>query len=188
MEIPYSNSHYDKILEIGSGSGQHFKHVRSSFYEYYETDLRLDFLKKAPSAANKIQEMQDVNKLTYPDNYFDRIIVSCVLPHVDRPSNAISELRRVIKPNGELVIYVPCEPGIFLRFVRRIVTIRKHKKIGSLNPYELHYNEHIHYYLSINHYIRHCFDKDYIKTIRLPFLVPFWNLNLFSLYFIKVFK
>lgn len=46
----------------------------------------------------------DLTKITYTDNYFDLIICSHVLGHIPDEAKAISELRRVLKPEGEALI------------------------------------------------------------------------------------
>ncbi len=44
--------------------------------------------------------------LPYPDNYFDRVITSLVFHHLDKEQkiNSLKEIKRVLKPNGELHI------------------------------------------------------------------------------------
>lgn len=45
-------------------------------------------------------------KLPYPDNSFDRVITSLVFHHLDKEQklNSLSEIKRVLKPGGELHI------------------------------------------------------------------------------------
>jgi SAM-dependent methyltransferase len=46
----------------------------------------------------------DITKITFPDNYFDFIICSHVLGHVDNEALATDEMYRVLKPGGEALI------------------------------------------------------------------------------------
>ncbi|OGQ26950.1 MAG: methyltransferase type 11 [Deltaproteobacteria bacterium RIFCSPHIGHO2_02_FULL_50_15] len=65
-------------------------------------------------AHRKVQQAQvsvdlshyEGNTLPYPDASFDRVISSLVFHHLNRKQklNAFSEIRRVLKPNGELHI------------------------------------------------------------------------------------
>lgn len=43
-------------------------------------------------------------KLPFPDNYFDRVLASEILPMIPDPSYFLKEIRRVLKPGGRLVI------------------------------------------------------------------------------------
>lgn len=54
----------------------------------------------------------DVEKLEFPDEYFDLIICNHVLEHVAYPSTAINELKRCLTPAGHLVAQTPYSPRI----------------------------------------------------------------------------
>ena len=47
-------------------------------------------------------QIHDINKFPYPfaDNYFDEIYASHVLEHIDNFNKTITELYRILKPNG----------------------------------------------------------------------------------------
>lgn len=49
----------------------------------------------------------DVTNIQFRDNYFDYIIMHHVLEHVENQEKAISELKRVLKPNGEIILSFP---------------------------------------------------------------------------------
>jgi len=50
---------------------------------------------------------QDIESMTFEDNYFDGVICLEVLEHVQNPFKAASELKRVLKPQGLLLVTVP---------------------------------------------------------------------------------
>jgi SAM-dependent methyltransferase len=52
----------------------------------------------------------NIEKLDLPDEGFDRIICSHVLEHVD-DGKALSEMRRVLRPGGQVIIMVPIIEG-----------------------------------------------------------------------------
>jgi predicted SAM-dependent methyltransferase len=54
-------------------------------------------------------QIHDLNNIPYPfdENYFDEIYASHVLEHLNNFHNSISELYRIIKPNGILIIHAP---------------------------------------------------------------------------------
>jgi len=53
--------------------------------------------------------IHDINSFPYPfkENYFDEIYASHVLEHLNSFHNTISELYRILKPNGILIVYAP---------------------------------------------------------------------------------
>lgn len=46
----------------------------------------------------------DAEKLPFPDNYFDRVVVSFGLRNMTRKENALSEMNRVLKQGGKLLV------------------------------------------------------------------------------------
>jgi SAM-dependent methyltransferase len=54
-----------------------------------------------PALADRVI---DITAISFPDNYFDLVICSHVLGHVDNEPRAIDEMYRVLKPGGEALI------------------------------------------------------------------------------------
>lgn len=52
----------------------------------------------------------DITKLAVPDNTFDAILCSHVLEHIPDDHAAMTELHRILKPNGWAVLQVPLDP------------------------------------------------------------------------------
>ena len=49
----------------------------------------------------------DATQLPFPDNFFDVIVSSHVLEHIENDVLCIKECARVLKPGGELILWVP---------------------------------------------------------------------------------
>lgn len=189
MESNFDRLHFRRVLEIGAGTGEHSRFVRSSFDQYLLTDIRVDLLRESFEAAERFSvEEQDVQNLTFPDDDFDRVILTCVLAHVSDPVRALKEVRRVSSDGAWVTIYVPCEPGLALRVARRLITIPKNLRAGVPDPYFYHFREHVHYYLALNHYIRKIFVDCEIRSRYYPLPFGTWNTNLYRIYQIRVSK
>lgn len=52
-------------------------------------------------------EVIDITQITYPENFFDVVISSHVLEHIDDDIKALEEIYRVLKPNGIFINQVP---------------------------------------------------------------------------------
>ena len=95
----FGNKHSNdraSVLEIGAGSGEHFFFVKKSFESYTMTDISSwgkskidDIVKNNPRV---VFDTQDVQKLKYSDESFDRLICTCVLMNVDQPYQALQEM------------------------------------------------------------------------------------------------
>ena len=185
MEKPFDGQFYPRILEVGAGNGEHFGAVKCEYDEYIATDIRIELLIKNLPKKHKIKIMAaDAEKLPFQDGYFDRVIISCVLPHLNSPISAIEELFRVTKKGGKITIYVPCEPGLVLRLIRFFTTTPKAKKMKIKNIKLIHFKEHRNYYLGIDTFIKfvNLQNDTQLKGSYFPFKYLTWNFNLFKIY------
>jgi len=188
MESPFRGGYFPKILEVGAGNGEHIAFVSCKFDEYLATDLRIENLKNISSSLKNVNtEVQNIESLNLDSNHFDRVIVTCLLVHLEKPEVAIAELYRVVKKsNGFVTIYLPCEPGMFLRLVRSVSTHLKARRLGVKNIRELHFLEHRNYFLAIDSLVRVGFEGNVIKSRYYPFRFLSWNFNLYKIYQIKL--
>jgi phosphatidylethanolamine/phosphatidyl-N-methylethanolamine N-methyltransferase len=171
---------YEKILEIGAGKGELYEHVDKNYNQYFMTDVSLwgeEEIKKISEIDSKVVfELQDIEKLEYPDNFFDRVLVTCVIAHVAEPFKSLEELRRVTKPQGTISIAVSTDPSILLRIIRRVLILRKMKNLNI--PYELFIAiQHRNNPLGIMNMLNWIFRNDQIFKRYYPFRLKMWNLS-----------
>ncbi len=65
---------------------------------------------------------EDLQRLTYPDDYFDIILTSDTLEHVPDPEKALIEIWRTLKPGGFHLFTVPIVPSQVTTFRRARLT------------------------------------------------------------------
>jgi ubiquinone/menaquinone biosynthesis C-methylase UbiE len=175
------------ILEVGAGQGYFVKNYKSKFRLYIETDIRgrnksdtnlkLDDLKHE-GAIFRICDAQDLSVI--PNDTFDLVYATCLLIHLPFYETALHEWSRVLKTNGKLIIYVPCEPGILLRFVRFFSTKRKLASIGFSHNV-IHWSEHRNHFIGMKTALSETFAPS-LKEFKWPFKLLGWNFNLFSIF------
>jgi phosphatidylethanolamine/phosphatidyl-N-methylethanolamine N-methyltransferase len=181
------NSNYDKVLELGSGDGRHFKYVKHQYSTYFETDIRFfetENISKEYSGNNfkRMRMYQNAEDLIFfKSQEIDRIIATCLLIHLKDPKKALIEWKRVIKKRGGVInIYVPCEPGLLIRFARKFTTIKNAKKLG-IDHAHFHYLEHKYSYIYLKFLIEDIFMDAKISWKNYPFFWNSWNFNLWSI-------
>jgi ubiquinone/menaquinone biosynthesis C-methylase UbiE len=96
-----------RVVEIGAGNGMNFQHYPTSVEEVValepEAYLRDKAERVAPGAPVKVSVRDGLaDPLPLEDGDFDAAIASLVLCTVPDPGRALRELRRVLKPGGEL--------------------------------------------------------------------------------------
>ena len=175
---------FSKTLEIGAGSGQHFKYVNHSYTIYINSDIR--FPQKDQNFGPGFIQI-DAHSTPFKDESLDRVLSTCVLAHMQNPEQALSEWKRIVKHGGVLNFLVPCEPGLLLRFFRYFSTARKSKKLGYEGYGLCLAREHIIYFLQLDTLISYIFRNDQINRKFFPFrFIKSWNLNFFVIYSIKI--
>ena len=174
---------------MGGGEGLHFEYVQSVFAKYVLSDIRIS--KLCPNAENARESgkleffMQDAEKLTLQDSTVDRTIFMCVLHHLNNPEKALREAKRVTKLGGMISIYLPCDPGLIYRMLRKIFTRKIAKELGI--DYELmNAREHINHYYQLNRLIKHVFKNEHFRARHFPIQIGSHDFNIYSVYHITL--
>jgi len=186
VERYWKNPYPKGVLEVGFGSGEHLPYHRLT------RPAVVYGLDPEPSNASGIvPDIVDLRlvkasgeDMPLPDNSIDRVVMTCVLAHVDSPARVCEELARVLAPDGEASIALPTDPGFINQLVKNLVTYRKLKALGVEDPRFFYAMQHRHAINNILAIIDHTFGgvredgKSFrIKIHHLPFRIPSWNLN-----------
>ena len=97
------------VLEIGCGTGNGSKLIKEYFEakRIYATDLdkrMIDIAKKNNNDKSISFKVQNATKLKYKSNYFDAVFDLGVIHHIPNWEDCLNELKRVLKPKGQLII------------------------------------------------------------------------------------
>lgn len=96
-----------RVVEVGAGNGMNFQHYPARVEEVVALEPEAYLRDKAEQAARDAPVRVTVrdglaDPLPLQDREFDAAIASLVLCTVPDPGRALAELRRVLKPGGEL--------------------------------------------------------------------------------------
>ena len=96
-----------RILEIGCSGGLLMEQFRREGFTRVEgIDISQDGIDLCRQKKLSAQVM-DAQKLDFPDASFDFVTASDVLEHLADEGGALREWRRVLKPGGTLLVFVP---------------------------------------------------------------------------------
>lgn len=122
-----------RVLEVGFGSGVTFLNLSEMYEEIHGLDLnasveQVSDLFKTKQIRTHLQN-GSVLSMPYEDDFFDTVLLISILEHL-KPSEllrAFKEIRRVLKPNGQVIYGVPIERA-FMVFMFRLLgyNIREH--------------------------------------------------------------
>jgi ubiquinone/menaquinone biosynthesis C-methylase UbiE len=178
MEKPYNKQFFAKVLEIGAGTGEHLDFVNHQYDEYFVTDIRKPILAPSWFGNPKISCLEaNAEALPFQDESFDRIISTCLLHHVEKPEKVLTEILRLLKADGKVMIYLTCDPGLMTRFVRKLTTQRAAERAGYRGFDLFMAREHRNHIGSLLSLVKFVFRDKTVRIKYVPFFIPSWNLN-----------
>jgi len=97
----------DVVLDAGCGSGRFLSLLSPFVKEIHGIDISEEALKiaKTIKATNVKIEKGSILKIPYKNGVFDKVICIDVIEHIKNDEKALKEIKRVLKSNGEGVIY-----------------------------------------------------------------------------------
>ncbi len=113
-DIIHNDSRFSKdslVLEAGCGVGAQTKILatKNPDSNFISVDLSEDSIREAKGmikslGINNVELMQaDIYNLPFNDETFDSVIICFVLEHLHNPTQALNELKRVLKKGGTIV-------------------------------------------------------------------------------------
>jgi ubiquinone/menaquinone biosynthesis C-methylase UbiE len=100
-----------RVLEAGCGAGYGIEAINNNFHpkEYYAFDISKKMVQRSFSRAKNLKDsvkvfQGDITAIPLPSQKFDVVFIFTVLHHEVRWRDALSEVNRVLKPNGLLLV------------------------------------------------------------------------------------
>lgn len=98
----------DNVLECACGTGMFSLPIAKRCKRLTATDFADKMLRQARKKCNDLPnvlfELADITSLNYEDETFDKVVAANVIHLLDNPAAAISELMRVCKKGGVVII------------------------------------------------------------------------------------
>jgi len=103
------------LLDVGCGSGAMLTMLKKEYpaIEAFGIDLSDQMIVQAKMHLDPDIELQtgDVESMPWPDNKFDLLVCNASFHHYPNPIESLTEMYRVLKSGGRLVIADPWWPG-----------------------------------------------------------------------------
>lgn len=176
--VKHAQKKAGRVLEIGAGMGEHIRFENLANTEYVALELRKEMTevirRRFPAVITLVGDCQKA--LPFSGAYFDRVLAIHVLEHLPNLPAALEEVSRVLKPDGQFEVVIPCEGGLAYSFARRISAQRVFEKRYNMAYDWCIQSEHINTPQEILHELRKFF---IVKTTRyFPLIVPSITFNL----------
>lgn len=93
-------------FDVGCGTGNYTVALADKGVNLYGIDPSSIMLEQAKAKSNKVQwVLGNAESLPFDDNHFDGGMATLTLHHWDSIEKGFTEIRRVLKPNAQLVVF-----------------------------------------------------------------------------------
>jgi|TARA_B100001964_G_C14229560_1_gene599340 ubiquinone/menaquinone biosynthesis C-methylase UbiE len=109
-------NNFDSVLDVGCGTGSSIKYILSKFNNIKIVGVEPSFLSLKKYCLGKYAVFNAFSdNLPFKSNTFTKVYLSHVIGHIENVNASLTEIRRVMKGGGKIVILTP------RLFYRRIV-------------------------------------------------------------------
>jgi methionine biosynthesis protein MetW len=132
-----------RLLDVGCGAGTLCYFAKEKYEDVYGIDISENALNMAKRYNIKISKVNlNEEKLPFEDGYFDAITCLDVIEHVFEPIDLITEINRVLRIGGILVISSPN-----IRYWQHLFSLVISGKFPKTSYNKEHYDGgHLHYF------------------------------------------
>lgn len=117
------------ILEIGCASGAFLKMLEvKGFKNVQGIDISETAINQAKRRGLHKVQIADGQRLPFADNSFDIAIASDVLEHIEDDGQTLEEWRRILRPGGKLLVFVPAHPYLWSSHDEANLHVRRYTK------------------------------------------------------------
>lgn len=103
-----------RVLDLGCGNGNVIQLLKSRIpSQYYGLDISEKMIEETKKRfGNEVKLcVGDAENLPFEDQMFDLIICNASFHHYPRAERAVAEMKRVLKPDGTVILGDPTLPG-----------------------------------------------------------------------------
>jgi ubiquinone/menaquinone biosynthesis C-methylase UbiE len=113
LSLSVEHDRLGKVLDVGCGTGALLDQLQSCSEELWGVDLSSEALKYCSLRGHKNLILADANNTPFPSAYFDVITAIGVIEHLDDDDAFLNEMRRLLKPNGTLIMLTSSFPYLW---------------------------------------------------------------------------
>ena len=194
LDLNVEQKYNEKIVEIGGGAEPHIKYMNTDFIKSYTIVDDISYKHAVQKLQSKYKRIKfyfiDYKKINFSKKYdFTRMIASHSFEHFRFFESDFLKLMKLLEKNGIISIALPCDPGLFWRFLQFFSFFNQKKYYGWKNMKQKDLSdtrEHLTSCQNILKIIKFYFSN--IKKIYFPFFIPLIEFNIFLIIQVNVSK
>ena len=102
-----------RVLDVGAGTGKILEELKSLGWEVMGVDGEEEAAEWSARRGIHVKQTDLTKPLPFDSDTFDLVLALDILEHVSDDSALLSEMRRVVKPEGRVMVSVPAYQWLF---------------------------------------------------------------------------
>jgi ubiquinone/menaquinone biosynthesis C-methylase UbiE len=120
-----------RVLDVGCGTGWFSREIERAGGRVVALDIGLNLLARVGEKCRAARVAGDACRLAFADASFDIVVSSECIEHTADPRRALTEMCRVLKPGGLLVVTVPNQFWRWAEVVARVFKLRPYEGLEN---------------------------------------------------------
>lgn len=121
------------ILDIGCGTGNIVQYLQRLGKEAHGITFKDSEVKVARERGIQNVFLADMHELPFSDEVYDAFLMWDSLEHAQAPFVALCEAKRILKPNGRGLIYMPSQDWVECPYHQITLTIRQMRHLLKIS-------------------------------------------------------
>ena len=117
-----------RVLDVGCGTGKILAELKKQGWQVWGVDAEPAAAKECQKRDIKIKIADATIRMPFKDNFFNAILALDFLEHVNDDKTVIRGIKRVLKPNGIIIISVPAYPKLYSYWDKMLGHYRRYSK------------------------------------------------------------
>jgi ubiquinone/menaquinone biosynthesis C-methylase UbiE len=152
LSLSVGHENLGKVLDIGCGTGALLDQLRARSEELWGLDISHEALKYCALRGHENLIRADATNTPFPSAYFDVITSIGLIEHLDDDESFLLEIKRLLKPNGILILLTSSFPYLWSmhdtanEHKRRYYLLQLNRKINGIGFETLRFS-HLNFFL-----------------------------------------
>jgi SAM-dependent methyltransferase len=122
------------FLDVGCGRGELLWAAKQAGWAYQGVDPSKDFIEFGKQYLGVDGHLGTLDEMKFADNSFDAIAMSGIIEHLYDPAELLTEVRRLLHPDGWLFFDAPNEDGLYMKIGNTYMKLRRKDQVVVLAP------------------------------------------------------